>query len=82
MAMLREARFIPIEQDADETVGPDEAYFTDSGTPGTYVLGTGDKQLKASAFLKDAGSGVFTFDDAIAEEDRKLYVVDSTSVIA
>jgi len=40
MTMLRDGRFIPIEQDRDEDDGPDEAYFM--AVAGEYALGSPD----------------------------------------
>ena len=82
MTMQRDARFIPVKQDRDEDEGPDEAYLMAAGPANTYTLGTGTKDTEATAFLKDSGSSVFVLDDDIAEEDRRLYLLDANLVIA
>ena len=59
MTMLRDARFIPIEQTRDEDDSPEEAYFMDSGVANVFVLGAGNKSGEATAYLSDQiGSGV------------------------
>lgn len=63
--------------------GPGAAYLMDkSGTPGTYVLGSGKKALEATAFLKDSGSGTFILDSDSSAETRALYLIGTTTVIA
>lgn len=81
MTMLREVRFIPIEQERDANAGPDEAYFMDSGVANEFVVGSGSKATEATAFLKDVGSGALQLDDDIAEEDRRFFLVSNSEVL-
>lgn len=81
---LRVGTSFQIERRPRDLAGtvPVEAYLMDkAGSPGTYVLGSGDKAGEASAFLQDNGSGVYVLNDDPAEEDRKMYLVTSTTVV-
>lgn len=81
MTMRREVRFIPIEG-SDAAAGPSEAYLMPHPTEaGRFILGTGDKAGEATAFLENTSGDVFRLNDAVAEEDRTLYLTDSSRVI-
>lgn len=57
-----------------------EAYLMDkTGSPGTYVLGSGNKS-EATAFLQESGSTLVLNDDS-AEEDRLALLITSTLVL-
>lgn len=79
---IRTGTSFQIERTPRELGGfiPIEAYLMLlSGT--TYVFGSGDKAHEAAAFLKDAGSGVYTVDSDPTEEDRPFYQVSATGVM-
>jgi len=81
---LRVGTATQIERNPRDLAGavPVEAYWMDHpSVAGAYVLGTGDKDGEATAFLKETSPGVFVLDDDPAEEDRKMYLVNSNVVI-
>lgn len=74
---------VSVEQDLANGEGAGAAYLMDkSGSPGTYVLGSGKKAAEATAFLKDSGTGTFILDSDSAAETRSLYLIGTTTVIA
>lgn len=65
-----------LDQDRTNGEGPQAAYLMTVG--GTYRFGVGKKELEATAFFKDNGSGVYILDNDAAEEDTTAVYTNST----
>lgn len=73
----RQAALVPVERSASEISdsAPRRIYIgTDAGV---YVLKT--LKSEATAYIKDDGLGNLTLDDSSAEDDRKIYSIDSSN---
>lgn len=73
----KQGTLVPVERSARDISdsAPQRVYIgTDAGE---YVLKT--LASEATAYIKDGGLGNLTLDDSSAEDDRKIYRVDSSN---
>lgn len=73
----KQAALVPVERLARDVSDSKPARLYIGTSAGEYVLMT--LASEATAYIKDDGSGNLTLDSDSAEDDRKIYKIDSSN---